>query len=99
SHPARHSFPTRRSSDLVWAGSAAIGTFSFADGVLTVTTQSSFVGHTADQSAGSTITYSWSGSPSGGAFPSWVHAPPGAPVTRVRSEEHTSELQSPDHLV
>src|SRR5947208_4198091 len=42
--------------------------------------------------------------PSSGAFvtarPSpLAHAPPKSKAPQVRSEEHTSELQSPDHLV
>src|SRR5207244_12761547 len=67
-HPEPHSFPTRRSSDLVDAGGRRVG-----------------------------------GGPKDAARPGPVlHGRSrlqGLPPARRRSEEHTSELQSPDHLV
>src|SRR5207244_9060090 len=95
--PALRSFPTRRSSDLLygwdrisarahlWAG-VAVAVSGVASGVFVV------------------IANAWMNAPTGFALVNGqaVNVDPIAAMANaaaVRSEEHTSELQSPDHLV
>src|SRR5207244_12759963 len=80
---ARPSFPTRRSSDLSPAASAAGQTTT-----LTWETESECV--SSKSSPWQSIAFAKAAFAGG--------SPPSRPITE-RSEEHTSELQSPDHLV
>src|SRR5690348_17845258 len=78
--PDQHSFPTRRSSDLVLAGSAC--------------QVAAMVGFLATRNeAGLFMVATAFGLGFSGVIPAYVLA------VRQRSEEHTSELQSPVHLV
>src|SRR5207244_7960312 len=90
-HPHLHPFPTRRSSDL------PAGNFASSSGQL--------AGYVVGKANTNT---SLSANPSGGAvfgqtvtLTATVTSPTSTPPAGVgsRSEEHTSELQSPDHLV
>src|SRR5207244_13191004 len=87
-----HSFPTRRSSDLNLATVPAYFGAPVSDGALD-TSRTFWPART--RSAPSTITRS------PGLSPSAIiqREPTRASTFTVRSEEHTSELQSPDHLV
>src|SRR5207244_13583334 len=84
-HRAAPSFPTRRSSDL-----------RFGDGVDLVlgTGRKKILESTADLG----IDMPKEIAASGRVFAETLDSIPGG-ARRVRSEEHTSELQSPDHLV
>src|SRR5207244_12476587 len=94
-----HSFPTRRSSDLIWTWATALNNSGRIAGIYADATGThSFVG-AAD---GKTFTpfdvpdtgaNQW-GTPSGINDQGEI-----AGAGFSRSEEHTSELQSPDHLV
>src|SRR5207244_5890921 len=97
--PAPHSFPTRRSSDLLsWTrpsnGGATITAYRVyrsTGGALTFLTQ-----------LASTTSYKDTGTTRGASYTyavSAVNSVGEGPQSNARSEEHTSELQSPDHLV
>src|SRR5207248_10572193 len=93
-HLALHSFPTRRSSDLFFP-SANAAPLRTAIKLQLGTTSSTWCPAPAPQNA------------SGGSLAQrpllLLHQPmpqlPGVPASEVRSEEHTSELQSPYDLV
>src|SRR5207253_11233974 len=80
-HPDLHSFPTRRSSDLVQA---------------TVLSSSDIHAHNTFEHPRA-LEPSSEKLAAGGSPMTYRFAP--ASVTRLRSEEHTSELQSRGHLV
>src|SRR5207244_7334300 len=81
-----HSFPTRRSSDL-YTGAVSIGSTA---GTATLTTTDSTVSFGSTTTLSSNLTVS-----AGSGNITFTGAVDGT----KRSEEHTSELQSPDHLV
>src|SRR5207253_4714624 len=81
-----HSFPTRRSSDLLVSGTAQSVSFS-ASGLPTGAT-AAFSPASCSPACSSTLTVTTSAS-----------TPTGSSTITVRSEEHTSELQSRGHLV
>src|SRR5207244_12246533 len=83
---AAHSFPTRRSSDLVAKIINAAGTYT----VLTASTMPPSVQASAARAAKHPVRLLELQKASGEYL---------AKRLRCRSEEHTSELQSPDHLV
>src|SRR5947208_9999867 len=79
-----HSFPTRRSSDLIWKSSG-----------FRLSTRWPFLSRTTTSSSTSSLVERIVESELLDAA-DW---PPPCPRSETRSEEHTSELQSPDHLV
>src|SRR5690348_17992862 len=83
-HRHLHSFPTRRSSDLLLAGRIDLAVHSFKDLPVAPT-------------AGLAI----AAVPARGPVEDTLCAPAGTTLATLaaRSEEHTSELQSPVHLV
>src|SRR5207244_11735508 len=88
-----HSFPTRRSSDLASsAAAAAVAGFGFKPALAQ-----------AYPARPVTLIVSWGAGGGTDATARIVAAllekDLGQPFNVVRSEEHTSELQSPDHLV
>src|SRR5207244_13331396 len=92
-----HSFPTRRSSDLFQVKPKFLRLiFVVADTATRVPRQGSFVGGVGPSTEKSTlrVTPRIVKSPSTASSPSRTRR---MPVDR--SEEHTSELQSPDHIV
>src|SRR5207244_11108309 len=89
--PSLHSFPTRRSSDLWGNINAASLTFSGAFTRSGYNVTSSGLGY-ADFLLGAVSSWNAGYTPITGARQM-------NPQVFVRSEEHTSELQSPDHLV
>src|SRR5207244_11755583 len=85
--PALHSFPTRRSSDLIFLGKAARGDFG-----------TSFVYKT--RTVAEILRETFPVSLLLGALALALAVVGGLALgILARSEEHTSELQSPDHLV
>src|SRR5207244_13361903 len=88
-HRALHSFPTRRSSDL------SAPTLRNATPASSANCRSAIAnGRRACRRFPRTPRYRWST-----ARPTWRSLPSAAARAPFRSEEHTSELQSPDHLV
>src|SRR5207244_9287321 len=93
-----HSFPTRRSSDLVFTkvpiklGNALFWlmlTIMFMPGIVVLIPLYVEIGHLglASNFTPAILVYTA------------INIPYGTYLLRSRSEEHTSELQSPDHLV
>src|SRR5947208_14803371 len=92
-HRDLHSFPTRRSSDLYFAQVSSLE-WPRGGADFTLARSPSLRGTLHPQPSESTAIGSGIRSKSSAAYflralASWIH----------RSEEHTSELQSPDHLV
>src|SRR5439155_26612069 len=87
--PDLHSFPTRRSSDLVRAGQVRTGFNEHAEALFLT---SSFVFDNAEQAAAR-----FTGTEGGFVYSRFTN--PTVAMKRARSEEHTSELQSRGQLV
>src|SRR5207244_13602325 len=89
-HRPRHSFPTRRSSDL-----------AEVDGIPVVVSRTGWTGeigyelYLRDSTRGDEL---WERVMAAGK-PHDIRPIAPCEARRIRSEEHTSELQSPDHLV
>src|SRR5207248_9375304 len=91
-HQERHSFPTRRSSDLT-KSRAGMGSARSRSGRLTWQ-----YGTRSRRSRGSRCSACWLSATDARRIPA-SSSTPRAATTILRSEEHTSELQSPYDLV